>query len=114
MPAWGQVGVTFIIVLFGWVLFRAPDLGQAMHYWATMAGFGPSGVSSAMLSAQIINPHNVFGMLLCALVAFQPIQAHHWVDKLTPTKLVVCAAVFLLAVSMMFTQTYNPFLYFQF
>jgi alginate O-acetyltransferase complex protein AlgI len=114
MPPWGQVGVTFVIVLFGWVLFRAPDLGQAMQYWATMVGLRHGAVSSAMLSAQIITPQNIFSMFICALFAFQPIQAHHWVEKLTPVKLFICAIVFLLAVSMMFTQTYNPFLYFQF
>jgi alginate O-acetyltransferase complex protein AlgI len=114
MPAWGQVAVTFVVVLFGWVLFRAPDLGQAMQYWATMVGLRQGAVSSAMLSAQIITPQNIFSMLICALFAFQPIQAHHWVEKLTPVKLFICAIVFLLAVSMMFTQTYNPFLYFQF
>jgi alginate O-acetyltransferase complex protein AlgI len=114
MPAWGQTAVTFIIVLFGWVLFRSPDFHQAVHYWTAMVGLGHASVSSAMLSTQIMTRHHIFEMLLCAIFVWQPVQAHHWIAKLTPLKLFICAVIFLVAVSLMFTQTYNPFLYFQF
>jgi alginate O-acetyltransferase complex protein AlgI len=114
MPAWGQVMVTYVIVLFGWVLFRSPDLGQAMHYWATMIGWGRSSVSSSLLSAQIITPHTAFVMLVCAIFVWQPFQAHHWIEKLTPVKIFLCAIILIISVAMMFSQTYNPFLYFQF
>jgi alginate O-acetyltransferase complex protein AlgI len=53
-------------------------------------------------------------MLVCAAAAWQPVQAYHWVEKPTAPKFVACAAVFVTALCMMFTQTYNPFLYFQF
>jgi len=83
MPIWGQTTVTFIIVLFGWVLFRAPDLGQAVHFWAAMVGLGQSGVSSTLLSVEIFTPRHIFEMLLCAAFVWQPLQAHHWVEKLS-------------------------------
>ena len=114
MPVWGQTAVTFVIVLFGWVLFRAPDLGQAVHFWGAMVGLGQSGASSALLSAEIFTPRHIFEMLLCAAFVWQPLQAHHWVEKLSAPKCAMCAAVLALALCMMFTQTYNPFLYFQF
>jgi alginate O-acetyltransferase complex protein AlgI len=53
-------------------------------------------------------------MALCSLFVWQRVQAHDWVRKLTAPRLTVCILVFLLAVCAMFTQTYNPFLYFQF
>jgi len=114
LPGWGQVAFTFIIVLFGWVLFRAPDLGQAMLYWKTMVGLTPAATSSALLGAQLFSSRHIFEMALCALIAWQPIQAHHWVEKLTVSKFAVCMVVLALALCIMFTQTYNPFLYFQF
>jgi alginate O-acetyltransferase complex protein AlgI len=114
LPVWGQIGVTFIIVLFGWVLFRAPDLGQAMHYWAVMVGCAPGSVSSTLLSAQIINARSIIEMLLCAAFVWQPIQAHHWIEKLSPIKYLICFGIFIYAISLMVTQSYNPFLYFQF
>jgi alginate O-acetyltransferase complex protein AlgI len=114
MPQWGQVAVTFIIVLFGWVLFRSPDMHQAVLYWGAMTGFTKSTVSSGMLNVQIFSMRHIIEMVICALFVWQPLQAHHWVEKLTPAKYVACAVILLIAISMMFTQTYNPFLYFQF
>jgi alginate O-acetyltransferase complex protein AlgI len=114
LPGVGQVAVTFIIVLFGWVLFRAPDLGQAMIYWKNMVGLSPATASSALLTAEIFTPKYMVAMLVCAAAAWQPVQAYHWVEKPTAPKFVACAAVFVTALCMMFTQTYNPFLYFQF
>jgi alginate O-acetyltransferase complex protein AlgI len=114
LPAGGQMAVTFVIVLFGWVLFRAPDLNQALYFWKAMVGFAPSSVSSIMLSAQIMAPRHVFEMLLCAIFVWQPFQAHHWIENLTPLKYLICMGVLIYAICLMFTQSYNPFLYFQF
>jgi len=114
MPQWGQVAVTFVIVLFGWVLFRAPDLHQAVLYWGAMTGFAKSSVSSGLLNAEVFSARHIFEMLVCAFFVWQPIQAYHWIEKLTPAKYVMCAIILIIAISMMFTQTYNPFLYFQF
>jgi alginate O-acetyltransferase complex protein AlgI len=113
-PEWGQIAVTFIIVLFGWVLFRAPDLSQAMLYWKAMAGLTHATASSALLHAQIFTTHHIAEMTLCAFFAWQPVQAFNWVEKLSAPRLVAIAFVFVIALCMMFTQTYNPFLYFQF
>ncbi len=114
LPGWGQVAVTFVIILFGWVLFRAPDLHQAIQYWASMVGIRNSLPSSQLLNAQLFTSRHIFEMLLCAVIAWQPFQAYHWVERLTKPKLVLCTVVFVVALCMMFTQTYNPFLYFQF
>jgi Predicted membrane protein involved in D-alanine export len=115
MPVWGQTAMTFVIILFGWVLFRAPDIGQAIHYWGTMVGLsGHPGASSVLLSAEIFSPRHIFEMLMCAVFVWQPLQAHQWVERLSVSRCALCAVVLVLALCMMFTQTYNPFLYFQF
>ncbi len=114
LPNWGQVAITFIVVMFGWVLFRAPDLGQAVHYWGAMIGTVRGTATAPMLSAEIFTPRHVFEMFLCAVFVWQPLQAHEWVHTLTMPKALLCTAVLVLAIVTMFTQTYNPFLYFQF
>lgn len=114
LPAWGQVAATFVVVLFGWVLFRAPDLPQALHYWGSMVGAVRGAASAPLLSAELFTPRHVFEMLLCTVFVWQPLQAHEWALALTPRKALLCAAVLVLAIVTMFTQTYNPFLYFQF
>ena len=40
-----RVGLTFVIVLFTWVFFRAKDLPAAVAYCATMLGFGTHDVA---------------------------------------------------------------------
>jgi alginate O-acetyltransferase complex protein AlgI len=114
LPVWGQIALTFVIVLFGWVLFRAPDLSQALHYWGAMTGLVPGAPSAALLGTELFTPFRIFSMALCALFVWQPIQAHEWARTLTVTKSLFCIGVFILALCMMFTQSYNPFLYFQF
>ena len=105
---------TNIIVLFGWVMFRAPNIHSALTYWSSMVGFIHPTVSSMVLSSEIFSPRHIVEMALCAVFVFQPVQAHELADKLSPAKLAFCGAMLILAIVTMFTQTYNPFLYFQF
>lgn len=114
-PAWVQVALTFVIILFGWVVFRAPTLSQAVLYWGAMVGAIKGSASAPLLTAQIFSARHVCEMAICALFVWQPVQAYEWVKKgMTPAKLALCTAVFLYAVLGMFTQSFSPFLYFQF
>lgn len=114
LPAWGQLVFAQILVLFGWVLFRAPSLGQAWDYWGFMLGLKELAPASAMLEANLFTLQNIITIVVCSIFTWMPVQAHHWVEKLSVSKLVLLVAVFALTIIMMFTQTFSPFLYFQF
>ncbi|MDD5673159.1 MAG: hypothetical protein PHC61_03260 [Chitinivibrionales bacterium] len=114
LPGFGQIACTFVLMLFSWVLFRSPTLHQALAYWGAMFGVTPSGTSALLLRNEAFSPRHIFDMVLCALVIWQPVQAHEWVGKLSPVKMALCVVVFIIAIATMFTQTFNPFLYFQF
>jgi alginate O-acetyltransferase complex protein AlgI len=115
LPILAQIILTNIIVMFGWVVFNSPSIGQAVSYWGSMIGAVKPAASAALLSAQVFAPRHIFEILLCAVIAYQPIQAYDWVlAKLTPAKFVICLLVFIYAIFGMFTQTFSPFLYFQF
>jgi uncharacterized membrane protein len=43
-----------------------------------------------------------------------PVQAYHWTETLTWPKALLALSLFLLAVLVMFTRAFSPFLYFQF
>jgi len=114
LPRGGRIAANFILVLLSWVLFRSPDLGHALSYYGAMFGvIAPSG-SSALLAAEIYTPWNLFILLLCALCSFTRLEVYDWVPNLTAPKVAALAPLFLLTVLAMFTQTFNPFLYFQF
>jgi alginate O-acetyltransferase complex protein AlgI len=115
LPGWGQVFMTFIVVLFGWVLFRAPSIGQAMVYWGSMVGLVKASSASPLLTTQIFSARHIFEMALCAVLVWQPLQAYNWIGKgVSVSKFVICTLIFIYAIFGMFTQTYSPFLYFQF
>lgn len=114
LPKIMQIIITNIIVLFGWVLFRAPDLGQTTAYWKAMVGIVQPSTSALLLQTEIFSVRHIIEMVLCAFFVWQPIQAHEWIKNCTNLKYVALSAVFLVAIAMMFAQSFNPFLYFQF
>jgi alginate O-acetyltransferase complex protein AlgI len=53
-------------------------------------------------------------MLLCTVFSFQPMEVYDWVESLSWRRALVLVPLFLFTIGVMFTQTFNPFLYFQF
>lgn len=114
LPFFLQIALTNVIVMLGWVLFRSPDLNQALMYWKVMFGHAHPAIASGLLESEIFSPEHLFTMAVCGLFVWQPVQAFEWVKGLTPVKYAALTALFLLAAAAMFTQSFNPFLYFQF
>jgi alginate O-acetyltransferase complex protein AlgI len=114
LPVVLKIIITNIIIMFGWVVFRTPSMDQAFMYWGAMLGFGGNSPAAAILHAEVFSAKYVFEMVIIAICTWQPIQAHNWVDKLTPLKITLLIVLFIYAVAAMFTQAFNPFLYFQF
>lgn len=120
-PAWRalprpvRVAATFILVLGSWVLFRAESVADAAAYFIAMAGCGvPADASSAMLAAQVFEPGRIVPMAVAGLLVVSRRQAHEWSAAVTVPKALASLAVFVLALAAMFSQAFNPFLYFQF
>lgn len=114
LPRIAQIGITQIIVLFGWVLFRATDLTSAGKMWGAMLGLTAVNPADPILSAEIFTPTAIVFMLLAFIYAFSPLRAFDWCQKISIPRTITAFALFAFAVLALFTQTYNPFLYFQF
>jgi alginate O-acetyltransferase complex protein AlgI len=115
LPLPVQIALNNIVIMFSWAIFRSPSFDQGMQIWASMVGLVHPAATSAMLHAEIFTPRHIVELAVCAFFVWQPVQAHLWINKgVTVPKAIICTAVFILAVIAMFTQTYNPFLYFQF
>lgn len=115
LPRPGRVAVTFLIMLFSWVFFRADSMTDAIAYFRAMFGLVQAGDMAPLLAAMIYTPHHLLVMALCAVLVFQPLQAHDW--ALAPVswpRVAVVVPIFLLALLAMYSQAFNPFLYFQF
>jgi alginate O-acetyltransferase complex protein AlgI len=102
-------------MLFSWVLFRADNLTAALHYFGAMFGLLSPAAASALLAAELYTPLSVLTMGLCALLVFQPARAHDWsVKPQTWLRFAMLAPLFIFSLLVMFSQSFNPFLYFQF
>lgn len=108
-----RVAITFMLVLVSWVFFRSPSLSDATAYLGCMFGFSGQN-PSLLLSSEMYSLYSLFISLLCALISFQPIEVGDWVETLTFWKAASLAPLFLYCIAAMFTQSFNPFLYFQF
>jgi alginate O-acetyltransferase complex protein AlgI len=111
-------GATFLLVVLGWVTFRADGLGQAVDFYAAMAGFDFGALSpatSAALGPQqaiaicvglltVLLPRDfVMGKLVMERWSGGPLVARFAVVGMLPYAAVVVAA-----------GSFSPFLYFQF
>jgi alginate O-acetyltransferase complex protein AlgI len=107
-----QIGVMFIFVCYGWMLFRAVSFDQIVQYTTTLAGFGPSAPSflprpplSAMLGLAV---------LFCLQLAdFRKGRQETFRDWPVPVQGALYAVmIFLLAMGM--SNEPAQFIYFQF
>jgi alginate O-acetyltransferase complex protein AlgI len=107
--------VTFLLMLLSWVLFRADNLTAAMDYFRALFGAGPVGNVAPLLAATIYTPYHLLVLAICAGLVFQPLQAHDWAQSaVTWRRTAALVPLFVFSLVAMFTQAFNPFLYFQF
>jgi alginate O-acetyltransferase complex protein AlgI len=114
LPQPARVAITFVLVLISWVLFRSANFPQAASYLGSMFGLTAAAKSSVLLASEIYTPYHLVILAVCAGLSFHRLEVYDWVAELSWPKALALAPLFLLAIAAMFTQSFNPFLYFQF
>jgi len=115
LPLSFRIGLTFLLMLFSWVLFRADGLAAALRYFAAMFGLAPTGRAASLLAADIYSPLHLVVIGLGAALIVQRVQAHEWSRQpQTWGRLAILMPLFVFSLLVMFSQAFNPFLYFQF
>jgi alginate O-acetyltransferase complex protein AlgI len=109
-----RVASTFLIVLIGWVFFRASDLPRAVAYLSSMFGLGHADAGAALLGGILYKPYYLLSLGIAALVVWAGKQTWDWTQRMTLPKTAVCFALGWLALVVLATQEYNPFIYFIF
>ncbi|MBQ6811183.1 MAG: MBOAT family protein [Firmicutes bacterium] len=107
---------TFVIVLVGWVFFRAETLPAAMDYLAAMFGFGVSlGSGQAVYYVLQYWPEMFLGVMACFPLKIW-LERKFKEDSFVRVVMPKVFALLLFAVSyyMLITGTFNPFIYFRF
>jgi alginate O-acetyltransferase complex protein AlgI len=114
LPKTLRVALTFAIVCFSWVFFRAKTLGQAVAYFGSMFGLGHVTDAADAVAGAIYTPYHGAMFVVAAVVVWGMPNTWSFTSTLSPARAVSAMALLALAIVMMWTQTINPFLYFQF
>jgi alginate O-acetyltransferase complex protein AlgI len=109
-----RVGVTFLVVCLSWVFFRAKTLGQARTYFASMLGAAPVSASSDAIAGVLYTGYHASLLGLAAVVVWGMPNTWQFTERLTVPRAVGGLALLAVSILVMWTQTTNPFLYFQF
>ena len=106
-----------LVVIIGWVIFRADTLSYAWQYLKTMFGLNSSEQPVYRLPYYVDNIEIIAmtAAIICSLPIFRGLLVDH--GKKTVT--VACVNVwllslFVLSISFLAAATYNPFIYFRF
>ena len=110
-----RLAFTFLLMLISWVLFRADNLGEAWAYLGAMSGLASTASTAPLLAAEIYTPYRLLVLAVSAVLVFQPWQAHDWaLMPVSGPRAAVALPLFVLSLMTMYSQAFNPFLYFQF
>ena len=111
LPRAVQAGVTFLLVMCGWLLFRATSLEGFARMFRGLAGLNGWGSAFPRTDAGWLN----WGMLLfCSALVFA--AKNTWEIRWQPSRRLALGLAFLFAVCVatFLVNTSSPFLYFQF
>jgi len=114
LPGFVKTIVTFLIVCIAWVFFRTDNIGRALLYCKTMFGMAPDVYNAKLLASIIYQPCYVIWMIVGAIVIWFAPQTWDYTKRLTPLKAVLIFVLFVFAMVMLSTQSFNPFIYFIF
>ena len=117
---------TLLVVMIGWVFFRADNLGHALSYLGAMFGRAQP-TSNLHPLAMFLTPERLLA-LLAAVIGSTPLlpRLGRHLEHMQPSlpsalrasvdvlRVAALCALFVLAVSQVAAGTYNPFIYFRF
>ncbi|MBA3684295.1 MAG: MBOAT family protein [Planctomycetes bacterium] len=114
LPRIGRVAITFAVTCVAWVFFRAKTLDLAGSYCASMVGLADPQPGSVLMRSIMYDWYHLLLFAICAVVVWGGIQTWDFTRRLTPARAGLCFGSLVVAVLALWTQTANPFLYFQF
>jgi alginate O-acetyltransferase complex protein AlgI len=106
-----------LVIMLGWVLFRAETMAAAGSYLAALFGIGDAPLADPAISRYL--PLDVPLAMAAGLIASAPLRIWRprwkWLLPLAPAaEFAALAGVFVTAVAVVSAGTYSPFIYFRF
>jgi alginate O-acetyltransferase complex protein AlgI len=114
LPGPMRTAITFVIVCFAWVFFRAETLRGALEYCASLIGVGHASAGAGLIGGVIYQPYYVAMLAIAAVVTWLCPQTWDFTRRITPARAAFALTLFWASVMVLATQAYNPFIYFIF
>lgn len=108
---------TLLIVICGWVIFRADTVTDAFNYIGIMFGVGASDFVSLGIQYYVHNKllvAGLIGLILCYPWKFSIIAKDTDTVSITAVKDLVVLGILLASIMYLTVSSYNPFIYFRF
>ncbi|TLD70926.1 MBOAT family protein [Phragmitibacter flavus] len=114
LPRVIKMAYTLVIVLVGWVFFRAENFEVAVGYLKVMFVGAEVRPTALMLQAELLSGANLVTMAVGLFAVWLMPNTQTILRRFVLWKAVLGLVLFVVAVAMMFTSGFSPFLYFQF
>ena len=114
LPGPIKTAVTFIIICFTWVFFRAETLPQAIEFCRSLIGLSRNVSSANLISGMIVHPYYVTALIVAGLVTWGCPQTGDFTHQITWRRASLAIGLLWFSVMILTTQSYNPFIYFMF
>jgi alginate O-acetyltransferase complex protein AlgI len=114
LPGPLRTAVTFAIVCFAWVFFRAETLPRALAYCAGLLGVGTAQSGAGLLGGEIFQPYYMASLGAAAAVTWLCPQTWDFTRRITAPRAAFAFLVLWTSLIMLNSQSYNTFIYFLF
>lgn len=112
LPVLAQRCYCMLMVVFGWVFFRANDLSQATSYFQSMFGFNGFEYQNSFGTVNLAVLFVGLAISLCSKQLFNNSEIE--VKSFNACLFGVNVALVLLSMAILYTGARNPFIYFNF
>ena len=109
-----RIAITFLIVCLSWVFFRAKTLTQALLYLRSLFGLAEVSAAADAVAGAIYTPYHGGMFVLAAIVVWGMPNTWAFTARIGWPRAAFGLALLALSIAVLWTQTTNPFLYFQF
>jgi len=114
LPESLKIALTFGIVLISWVFFRARTISEAFAYLGGMFARTEPMAQARLAMELAYKPYSILTFILAALIIWTAPQTWDFTKKLDPIRCTAVVAALWVSIALLYTQSFNPFIYFIF
>lgn len=121
LPGFVARGLTFLLVVWGWVLFRSESLPYAVEYWKALAGLSRDGVPLAFPTTyELIHNRAWVSLIIASLASGSVVRgvllriSGSYPIAFRISEEIIAAMLTILCILQIVNSSYNPFIYFRF